>query len=183
MPLIENQTAASFDHPLEMLHACHGKILQQCDTLKKLAAHLPVHGCDEPAQQAAQAILRYFDTAGKFHHQDEEIDLFPALRTCAEFEQISLEPLLEKLLAEHEGMLASWQELRQLLVQVAAGNNAVLPDALLERFIHSHSNHIAVEESELLPLAEHLLDGRQLIRLGMHMAERRGARFPATHSS
>lgn len=182
MPLIENQTAPSFDHPLEMLHACHGKILQQCDTLRKLAAHLPENGSDEPAQQAAQAILRYFDTAGKHHHQDEEIDLFPALRICAEFEQISLEPLLERLLVEHEEMLASWQALRPLLLHIAVGNHAVLPDALLERFIQSHSDHIALEESELLPLAERLLDRRHLIRLGMHMAERRGARFPAMHA-
>ncbi len=40
--------------------------------LQKLAAHLPVHGCDQQVQQAAQGILRYFDTAGQFHHQDEE---------------------------------------------------------------------------------------------------------------
>ena len=64
------ETAPSFDHPLEMLHACHGKIQQQLDTLQKLASHLPVHGCDQQVQQAAQGILRHFDTAGQFHHQD-----------------------------------------------------------------------------------------------------------------
>lgn len=178
MPFTENKITASFDDPLEMLRACHGKILQQCDTLRKLAAHLPENGCDEPAQQAAQAILRYFDTAGKHHHKDEEIDLFPALRTCAEFEQIPIEPLLARLLAEHDEMLAAWLELRQLLASLGAGINVALPPALTERFIQSHSDHIAIEESELLPLAERLLDRRQLIRLGMHMAERRGARFP-----
>lgn len=182
-PFLPDQTAASFDDPLEMLHACHGKILRQCDTLRKLAAHLPENGCDEPAQQAAQAILRYFDTAGTHHHKDEEVDLFPALRTCAEFEKIPVEPLLARLLTEHDEMLAAWHELRQLLASLGAGINVALPTALTERFIQSHSDHIAIEESELLPLAERLLDRRQLIRLGMHMAERRGARFPAVRQA
>jgi len=31
---------------------------------------------------AAQGILRYFDTAGQLHHQDEEQDLFPALHAA-----------------------------------------------------------------------------------------------------
>lgn len=181
IPFTPEQTAASFDHPLEMLHACHGKIVQQCNTLQKLAAHLPNNGCDEQAQQAAQGILRYFDTAGKHHHQDEEIDLFPALRTAADFEGETIEGLLARLLAEHHSMLAAWHELRTLLVQLAVGIDAPLPNELIERFVRSHSEHIAIEEAELLPLATRLLDTRQLIRLGMHMAERRGAKFPATH--
>lgn len=178
-PFLPDQTTASFDDPLDMLRACHGKILRQCDTLKKLADHLPVHGCDEAAQHAALGILRYFDTAGKHHHKDEEVDLFPALRTCAEFEQIPVEPLLARLLSEHDEMLTTWHALRQLLASLGAGINVALPTALTERFIQSHSDHIAIEESQLLPLAERLLDRRQLIRLGMHMAERRGAKFPA----
>lgn len=183
MPFSPENPPASFDHPLEMLHACHGKILNQCDTLQKLAAHLPSNGCDLPAQQAAQGILRYFDTAGKHHHQDEEIDLFPALRTAADFEGETIEDLLERLLAEHQNMLKSWHELRALLMQLASGIDAPLPNELVERFARGHSEHIAIEETELLPLATRLLDTRQLIRLGMHMAERRGAKFPVAHSA
>ena len=76
------EAAPTFDDPLEMLHACHGRILGQCDTLKKLTAYLPVHGCDQQARQAAQNILRFFDSAGHFHHQDEEENLFPARGSC-----------------------------------------------------------------------------------------------------
>lgn len=183
MPFAPEQTAASFDHPLEMLHACHGKILQQCDTLQKLAEHLPLNGCDLPAQQAAQMILRYFDTAGKHHHHDEEIDLFPALRIAADFEGETIEALLERLIAEHRGMLTAWQELRAALVKLAAGTDTPLAIELVEQFTRSHSEHIAIEEAELLPLAARLLDRRQLIRLGMHMAERRGAKFPAVRTA
>lgn len=182
IPFTSEPSSASFDHPLEMLHACHGKILRQCDTLKQLAAHLRNNGCDNSAQQAAQGILRYFDTAGQFHHQDEEIDLFPALRSVTGAGP-ALDALLERLLAEHRGMLAAWDELRVLLVKIAAGMNPPLPDELLERFVRSHTAHIAIEESELLPLAARLLDTRQLIQLGMSMAKRRGAKFNLTNSS
>lgn len=170
-------SAPTFDHPLEMLHACHGKILKQCDTLKKLSAHLNDHGCDTQAQQAAQGILRYFDTAGQFHHQDEEENLFPALRACED----APHALLQRLLDEHVVMLAAWAELRVVLLQLAEGVNAPLSESLTERFTRSYREHIAVEEAELLPLAARLLTPEQTRQIGMCMAERRGASFPAPH--
>lgn len=166
-------TAPTFDEPLEMLHACHGKILKQCDTLEKLSAHLHDHGCDTQARQAAQGILRYFDTAGQLHHQDEEENLFPALRSAADTAQ-----LLQRLLGEHVVMLAAWAELRAVLQQLAEGVNVPLSAALTERFTRSYREHIAVEETELLPLAARLLNSEQLRLIGMRMAARRGAPFP-----
>lgn len=167
--------APSFDHPLEMLHACHGKILQQCETLKKLTAHLQLNGYDRQAQQAAQNIMRYFDTAGMLHHQDEEAGLFPALRASAASapDQQQLQTLLARLLAEHVVMLSAWQALRPALLQLAQGNGTALPDSLAEHFIRSHSAHISLEEAELLPLAARLLDLQQLSQLGRQMAARR----------
>ena len=176
--LASGAAAPSFDHPLEMLHACHGKILRQCDTLKKLAAHLAEQGCDEAAQQAAQGILRYFDSAGRFHHQDEELDLFPALRTCANADKAQLNALLERLLSEHTVMMSAWSELRVVLLKIADGVNAPLAETLVEGFISSHTAHIAIEETELLPLAAHLLNTQQLMQLGSSMAERRGVKLP-----
>lgn len=173
-PFTSQQTAPGFDHPLELLHACHGKIMLQCATLRKLATHLAANGCDEQARQAAQGILRYFDTAGGFHHQDEEEDLFPALRATGDAQA---ETLLQRLLGEHEALAATWNEVRALLMQIAEGTSAPLPDELTERFIMGYFNHIGVEEKELLPLAAHLLDPQQLERLGKCMAERRGAKF------
>ncbi|HEX5364652.1 MAG TPA: hemerythrin domain-containing protein [Gallionella sp.] len=172
-------SAPTFDHPLEMLHACHGKILRQCDTLQKLAAHLAQHGCDTQARQAAQGILRYFDTAGQFHHQDEEENLFPSLRAGDSAPQ--LDALLQRLLGEHVVMLAAWAELRDMLRQLAEGANVPLSDALLARFIRSYREHIALEEAELLPLAARLLNAAQTRQIGMSMAARRGASFPAPH--
>lgn len=172
------ETAPSFDHPLEMLHACHGKIQQQLDTLQKLAAHLPVHGCDQQVQQAAQSILRYFDTAGQFHHQDEEENLFPALLALSTPEKARVNALVERLLAQHTVMFAAWNDVRTVLVKLAEGINTPLPEALVDKLVGSYTPHIDLEETELLPLSARLLSPQQIMEMGKSMAERRGAKFP-----
>lgn len=171
------KSAPSFDDPLQMLRACHEKILRQCDTLKKLAAYLTNHGCDAQAQQAAQGILRYFDTAGQFHHQDEEENLFPALRSCTGVDAA----LLERLLFDHVLMLGAWDALRPVLAQLAEGQNVTLDAALVEKFIGSYSAHIAIENAQLLPMAATLLSPQQTALIGKKMAGRRGANYPESN--
>ncbi len=172
-------SAPSFDHPLELLHACHGKIHQQLDTLQKITAHLPVHGCDTQVQQAAQGILRYFDMAGQFHHQDEEENLFPTLLALDTPEKARVKDLIEQLLAQHTVMFAAWNAVRAVLVKLAEGQNAPLPEALVEKLVGSYTPHIELEETELLSLSARLLSPQQIMELGNKMAVRRGAKFPA----
>ena len=179
IPFAPGEAAPSFDHPLEMLHACHGKIQRQLDTLQKIAAHLPAHGCDQQAQQAAQGIMRYFDTAGQFHHQDEEENMFPALRAMDIPEKAEVETLIERLLAQHAVMFAAWSDARAVLVKLAEGVNTPLPEALVENLSGNYTRHIAIEETELLPLAARLLSPQQIMELGKSMAKRRGAKFPS----
>jgi len=173
------EAAPSFDHPLEMLHACHGKIQQQLNTLQKLAVHLPAHGCDQQVQQAAQGILRYFDTAGQFHHRDEEENLFPTLRAMTIPNRAEVDALIDRLLAQHAVMFAAWSDVRAVLVKFAEGVNTPLPDALVENLVGNYTHHINLEETELLPLAARLLSPQQIMALGKSMAERRGAKFPS----
>ena len=167
----------SFDDPIEMLLACHGRILSQCDTLRKLTTHLTSHGCDQQVQQAATNIMRYFDTAGQFHHQDEEEDLFPALRISANADKSYLDSLFVRLLKEHAEMFDVWIKLRPELFQLSQGVQVTLADSLIESFIFKYTSHIAVEEEELLPLSMRLLDSQQMIKIGKRMAERRGAKL------
>ena len=173
------EAAPSFDHPLEMLSACHGKIQRQLSTLQKLAAHLPAHGCDQQVQQAAQGILRYFDTAGQFHHQDEEENLFPTLLALTVPDQAQVKALIERLLAQHVVMFATWSDVRAVVAKLAEGVNTPLPEALVEKLTDSYPSHIALEEAELLPLSARLLSPQQIMTLGKCMAERRGAKFPS----
>jgi hemerythrin-like domain-containing protein len=162
--------APTFEEPLEMLLACHGRIQSQCATLKKLLAHLPEHGCDAQAQQAAQAILRYFDTAGIHHHNDEEKNLFPALLASSAAEAPAL---IARILDEHKIMDAAWQQLRPYLNSIASGQSGALNAATAEHFIDVYDRHIALENSQLLPLAKQILSAGQLQEIGKCMAARR----------
>jgi len=164
-------TAPGFDDPLEMLQACHGRITAQCDTLHKLVAHLQIQGNDEQAGQAARAILRYFDTAGQYHHQDEEQDLFPVLLASGDK---TVAGYIERLLGEHKEMDLAWRALRPLLLAIADDSANTLDQAIAAHFIDCYARHIAFENEHLLPLAQRLLNAAQLQVLGQHMATRRG---------
>jgi hemerythrin-like domain-containing protein len=172
--MLMNENKATFDHPLQLLHACHGKIMQQCSTLRSLTAHVQQHGCDQQAQQAAQAILRYFETAGELHHQDEELELFPALRAVLTAETAEhMEVLMARVLREHAALAALWGELEPMLRQLAEGQQATLSAELTEKFISGYFAHITLEEKELLPLSEYLLKPDRLAVMGASMAARR----------
>jgi hemerythrin-like domain-containing protein len=167
--------SAGFDAPLAMLAACHRKIESQCATLQRLAAHLPAHGADEQARQAAQSLLRYFDGAARHHHADEEQDLLPALlESMAGSDAVCLRELRDSLASEHRQLDAQWQRLRGPLQQVAAGQPAALDGAAVDALAGLYRTHIAREEAELLPLAERLLDDDALAQIGQAMRERRG---------
>ena len=49
--------------PLEMLSACHDRMVRQCTALRRLVPHLAEHGVDEAARTAAANVMRYFDTS------------------------------------------------------------------------------------------------------------------------
>ncbi len=163
--------APGFDDPLEMLQACHGRITAQCDTLQRLVAHLQMQGNDEQAGQAARAILRYFDTVGQYHHQDEEQDLFPVLLASGNSEAAAY---VAKLLAEHKVMDAAWSALRPLLIAIADDSANTLDADIAAHFTDSYARHIVFENGRLLPLATKLLNAEQLQVLGRCMATRRG---------
>jgi len=167
--------AASTEAPLEMLAACHIRIKSQCKTLQRLSRHLPRHGSDTQAQQAAHNILRYFDTAAVHHHEDEEDDLFPVLLEIAQDDDVAiLKELTEKLRAEHREMEAHWQALRKPLMVIAQGQPATLSPHRVDQFIQAYHQHIALEEAELLPMAQRLLTKTDLDKIGQAMRKRRG---------
>ena len=66
--------AVDFEHPIEMLVHAHDYFAHHCRTLRGLCEHLALHGADKPARQAAENVMRYFDTAGGAHYEDEELD-------------------------------------------------------------------------------------------------------------
>lgn len=166
--------APDFRHPLQLLSACHGRITGFNDLLLRLPAHLEAHGTDADAKQAAERVLKYFDTAGMHHHDDEEKNLFPMVREIAakENNQEILE-ILDLLLAQHKEMTQAWQELRHYLLMLAEGGSVEPASMPVGRFVNLYRQHMPLEDNILLPYASTVLQPAQLDSLGDAMAERR----------
>lgn len=172
--LSATSAAAGFDTPLDMLSACHARIEKQCVTLRRLVRHLTERGADQDARQAAVNVMRYFGTAGRDHHADEEHDLFPALlESMVGSDPVCLRDITRALTHDHRELDVVWQALRPQLERVARGEAGALDAAAVDEFVVRHTRHIAREESELLPIAKRLLSEEQLQEIGRAMRARR----------
>jgi len=169
------EPAPDFDQPVAVLKHCHGRIRKQLATLEKLLAHLPEHGADEQARQAATAVLKYFDKAAHLHHEDEEQDLLPMLLAVAEGEDAAtLQALVPVILQEHKDMDAMWQDLHEQLTGIADGSGTQLSASIVRRFVQSYHGHMEREEGIVAPMALRLFGPDQMARLGGAMRQRRG---------
>ena len=167
--------AAGFEAPLEMLSACHGRVERQCQTLLRLVPHLAANGPDQASREAAQNVMRYFDTSARHHHFDEEEDLFPALlRAASNAELAHLRDLIDLLRGQHRELEKIWGQLRPKLEAIWLGTLSGLDADEVGRFAELYRSHIAREEEELLPLAARLLGASQLDAVGRAMRLRRG---------
>ena len=175
--------APGFDDPLGLLSACHGRIASQCATLMRLPEHLKILGSDEQAMQAANRVLNYFNTAGKHHHQDEEIDLFPLLVTlAAEDDNPLIVITIQELLAEHAAIESLWLPLACTLTQIS-GRQHVIPEALsVEKFVNLHRSHIMKEDDLIFSYARQKLTPAQILSLGFKMAARRNISITKNNS-
>ena len=167
--------APDFDQPVAVLKHCHGRIRKQLATLEKLLAHLPEHGADEQARQAATSMLKYFDKAAHLHHEDEEQDLLPMLLAVAKGEDAAtLQALVPVILQEHKDMDAMWQDLHEQLTGIADGSGTQLSASIVRRFVQSYHGHMEREEGIVAPMALRLFGPDQMARLGGAMRRRRG---------
>lgn len=161
-----------------MLSACHGRIERQCATLQRLVPHLASHG-EEDARTAAADVMRYFDTAAKHHHEDEEKDLFPALiESMAGSDPVCLREMTQAFVAEHRELEARWRRLRAKLEQIVAGHGVLLGSEDVQALVGLYARHMEREEQEPLPMAARLLSDEELERIGRSMRERRGIELP-----
>jgi len=171
-----DKLSPSFDQPLEMLAACHERIEEKLAVLERLGPHLEKSGCDAEASAAAQSVLRYFDTAGVYHHQDEDQDLFPLLRVRAAAQgRPEIAAAIDELEREHETMDAQWRRLRQRLLAVTEGEPRLAVEEVT-RFAWLYRRHMEREGAAVLPFAREMLDAAERVALGERMAARRGVK-------
>lgn len=166
--------AAGFEQPFEMLQACHERVQRMLALLQRLREHLPGHGADADARQAARDVMRYFDQAAPQHHRDEELHVFPPLR--AQGDPTTL-VLVGRLQQDHLQMESRWAAARSVLGALADGELAAFApahEATLDAFTGLYADHITAEEQLAYPAAEALLDAQGLAAMGAEMSRRRG---------
>jgi hemerythrin-like domain-containing protein len=168
-----------FDHPLEILTLCHEKVRRFALLTDKLQTHVAQHGADDAAAQAAQKVLRYFNIAAPLHHDDEDLDVYPALLALTEdrfqgAQKTVLAAAIHRLQNEHTELARLWTDARQWLVQIEQ-KQSVTPPATLKQFIQAYPHHADCEEAEIYPFIE-LLEPHTLQVIGQRMAQRRGAK-------
>ncbi|MBQ5949988.1 pyridoxamine 5'-phosphate oxidase [Massilia sp. ST3] len=175
MSTLLHEPAPDFGQPIAVLKHCHGRIRKQLGTLERMLSHLPEHGADEQARQAASAVLKYFDKAAHLHHEDEEQDLIPMLRAVAQGEDAAtLQALAPVILQDHKDMDALWQDLHEQLNLIAEGGASTLSAGAVQRFVQRYTSHMEREESVIAPMAMRLFSPEQMARLGEAMQRRRG---------
>lgn len=168
-------TAPDFSQPIAVLKHCHDRIRKQLNTLQKLLAHLPGHGADEQARQAAQAVLKYFDKAAHLHHEDEEQNLLPMLQTTAQGDDLKLlQDLAPRILAQHRQMDGDWLTIQAQLDKIATGTDVALSPAAVQQFVDAYTAHMEIEETHIAPMAKRLFSADQMRILGDAMQQRRG---------
>jgi hemerythrin-like domain-containing protein len=168
MPPHLQPIAPSIDHPIELLLACHDKVRRFAELALKLAAHIEQDGPDEQAADAARTILRYFDLAAPLHHEDEDVDLFPALKALGHAE---LTHQIDTLSAEHDELGQQWQALRPWLIAITEGQLITL-DVPVRVFAHRYQHHAQQEEALLYPWATQL-NAAQIAHISQAMVARR----------
>jgi hemerythrin-like domain-containing protein len=167
-------SAPTLDEPLEMLAACHERIEAQLCTLEKLLEHLPQKGADAAAREAAQQVMRYFDTAGVHHHRDEDEDVFPLLRRlAAERDRPEVSAVINGLEEDHATMDAQWARLREQLAALAAGRDARIDAEAVARFAWLYRRHMEKESALVLPFAREAVGETDRAALAGRMAARR----------
>lgn len=166
-----NNEAPDFSDPLGLLRACHQRIQAQCETLERIVAHLKEHEVDAQTREACTQVLRYFNTAAKQHHADEEENLYPLLSR----QSLKLADIVHRLKQQHSELERAWEDLQARLGKPASLSEDLEAFATtVEHFCHDYREHIALEEEELLFMAQHILGPDELRSLGNAMAERRG---------
>lgn len=166
--------SVDFDHPLDIIESCHGRIRRQLALLRKLAAHVRFKGTDAEARDVAAFLLGFFETTASNHHDDEEDDLFPAIEHFAPaLELNAVRALLFQLRGDHKKFEGRWSEMRPRLAAMAEGREGGLTEELAARFEEGYGQHMDFEERNLLPLARRVLPPDAVARIGKSMSRRR----------
>jgi iron-sulfur cluster repair protein YtfE (RIC family) len=164
--------AVTIDSPIDHLMACHRRIEQRLDTLLTAADQLETDHA--AALTAIQNSLRFMDTSGERHTEDEEASLFPRLRQKLSSEEIAF---LNSLEEQHVKAGSIYLELKRAALSLAAEATA---DSIrryrecAERLRSLYRDHIRAEDEILTAMARRSLEAGEIHEISREMRARRG---------
>jgi hemerythrin-like domain-containing protein len=177
MPVQIGAASHSFSDPTGLLSDCHRRVEMFLRSLRAVA-DLEGRTLSDEARRSLDLALRYFRDAAPKHTADEEISLFPVLRTISD---PALQAALSKLDALEEDH--RWAEpLHTRLDHLGACylRDGELPSDQAREFAdainqlqHMYERHIAVEDEQVFPIAARVLSADEKVRIANQMAQRR----------
>lgn len=158
--------------PLENFSGCHDGILKHIQQLAQLAGLVEQDASNPQVKVLAKELEDFYHKVILNHHQEEEQELFAAVRTALHPDPIDLADAklhIERLTKEHRQIEAWWQEIEPTLKKLAKGKIASLDKAIVEQIVTHYAAHALFEEAVFLPLSARLLDKNGLSALGLSL--------------
>jgi hemerythrin-like domain-containing protein len=178
MPIqIGQKQESDFTDPLGLLSDCHRRIERFLGVLIRICKKGDGGAIEADERAALETALTYFRNAAPKHTADEEESLFPRLR--AEGRAESARECLDRLEGDHVAAGRDHEIVDSVGTQwlrdgaLGEGRAREMSEAL-ERLAGLYARHIAIEDTELFPLAAQVLPANQLADVGREMADRRG---------
>ena len=169
----------TFSEPLELLSDCHRRVESFLRALIIVSEKARGGELDARHREALETALRYFREAAPKHTADEEESLFPRMRELGDAAAREALARIDALEADHI-VAKRAHDLVETLGQkwLATGRlEAAELDEMLASLKELHAiyeRHIAVEDTEIFPLAAKVLSKEKLAEVGREMARRRG---------
>lgn len=158
------------EKPLDFIFADHFRQRSLCAVLRSFARSRRV------PRECADKVLAFLAYDLSLHHQDEDADLFPALRKCAEPED-GLSPILARLSEDHRQASPLVAGIVAALSLKATRHRITIPDAASETmfaYVAGEQRHLSVENGIVLVIARKRLAPADLQKLSRSMKTRRG---------
>jgi hemerythrin-like domain-containing protein len=180
MPIaIGQKLQGDFRKPLGLHSDCHRRIERFLEGLIVISEQARGNELSDVQRQQFEVALRYFREAASRHTLDQEESLFPRLRAREDSESQVAFALLDSLHADHSEAEIRHRRVDELGRTWLAEESLPLDDVqllltLLDNLRTTYKKHIAVEDNELFPFAERILDRAELEVIAQEMAARRG---------
>ncbi len=164
--------------PLGLHSDCHRRIERFLERLIVISEQARGQALSDLPRQQFDFALSYFCDAAAKHTLDEEVSLLPRLRR-RHSESQAVFALLDRLHGDHTEAEIRRRTLGRLgrawlADERLSPDNTRLFISLLEDLRTTYEKHIAVENIELFPIAERILDPAELKSMAHEMAARRG---------